>query len=116
MRRFLRILVGLALLSLTLVFPRPYTSPQAAPGNLPPLVTVSATARPMLDELLDLNTATASQLEDLPGIGPVRAKAILDYREKNGPFQQFEELAAVKGIGPALMDRLRPLVTVAIQP
>lgn len=59
---------------------------------------------------LDLNRATADQLETLPGIGAVKAAAILAVRETRGGFQSMEELEAVRGIGPALVAKLRPLV------
>ena len=59
---------------------------------------------------LDLNRATADQLETLPGIGAVKAAAILAERDSRGGFQSMEELEAVRGIGPALVAKLRPLV------
>jgi competence protein ComEA len=57
-----------------------------------------------------LNSATLEQLDSLPGVGPVTAQKILDYREKHGPFTSVDELDAVPGIGPARMDTLRDLV------
>lgn len=60
--------------------------------------------------LLDLNTATQADLETLPGIGPVIARAIVEAREARGSFQAVEDLLAVKGIGPARLSRLAPLV------
>jgi len=59
---------------------------------------------------LDLNRATAEQLEALPGIGAVKAAAILAVRDSRGGFESMEELEAVRGIGPALVEKLRPLV------
>jgi competence ComEA-like helix-hairpin-helix protein len=59
---------------------------------------------------LDLNRATADQLETLPGIGAVKAAAILAERDSRGGFQSMEELEAVRGIGPSLVEKLRPLV------
>ncbi len=59
---------------------------------------------------LDLNRATADQLENLPGIGSVKAAAILEARDTRGGFQSMEELEEVRGIGPALVAKLRPLV------
>ena len=57
-----------------------------------------------------LNTATLEQLDTLPGVGPVTAQKILDYRQKHGDFSSVDELDAVPGIGPARMDTLRDLV------
>jgi competence protein ComEA len=64
---------------------------------------------------LDLNRATAAQLESLPGIGAVKAAAILAVRDSQGGFQSMEELEAVRGIGPALVAKLRPLVVLGTQ-
>jgi competence protein ComEA len=57
-----------------------------------------------------LSTATVDQLDSLPGIGPVTAQKILDYRAKHGAFSSVDELDAVPGIGPSRMDQLRDLV------
>ena len=62
--------------------------------------------------LVDLNAATASELEELPGIGPVLAERIVQWREDNGRFTDVEVLGEVSGIGDALMAQLRPLVRV----
>jgi len=59
---------------------------------------------------LDLNTATLEQLEALPGIGPVTAQKILDYRQAHGAFHAVTELQGVPGIGPAHMAQLKGLV------
>ena len=61
---------------------------------------------------LDLNTATAEQLEALPGVGPATSKAILAYRSSHGRFRSVTELLDVPGIGPAKLEALRPLVRV----
>ena len=61
---------------------------------------------------LDLNTATAEQLETLPGIGEVKAAAILAVRAERGGFSSVEELESVRGIGPALLGKLRGQVKV----
>jgi competence ComEA-like helix-hairpin-helix protein len=61
---------------------------------------------------LDLNRATAVELEALPGIGPATAKRIIEYREKNGPFQKVEDLMNVRGIGEKSFLKLRPQLTV----
>jgi competence protein ComEA len=57
-----------------------------------------------------LNTATLEQLDSLPGVGPVTAQKILDYRQKHGSFASVDELDAVPGIGPARMEQLKDLV------
>ena len=59
---------------------------------------------------LDLNSATLEQLESLPGIGPVTAQKILDYRQQHGAFHSVDELQGVPGIGPAHMAQLKGLV------
>jgi len=57
-----------------------------------------------------LSTATLEQLDSLPGIGPVTAQKILDYRQKHGAFTSVDGLDAVPGIGPARLDQLKDLV------
>lgn len=62
--------------------------------------------------LIDLNTASAEALTVLPSIGPVKAQAIVFYREQNGPFASVAEITNVSGIGPATYESIRDLVTV----
>lgn len=61
---------------------------------------------------IDLNTATVEQLEELPGIGPVTAKKIVEFREKSGPFRKVEDLLAIPRITKAKLEKLRPYVRV----
>ena len=61
---------------------------------------------------LDLNTASASDLDSLPGIGQSFADRIIEYRTTNGPFTSVEDLQKVKGIGAALFAKIAPLVSV----
>ena len=61
---------------------------------------------------VDLNSATAVDLDAVKGIGPAKAKAIIDYREKNGPFKSVDDLKGVKGFGAKTIDKLRPELTV----
>lgn len=63
-------------------------------------------------EMINLNTATAADLEELPRVGPVLAQRIIDFRTEQGPFTAPEQLDDVSGIGPAMLDALLPLVTV----
>lgn len=61
---------------------------------------------------MNINTATAQQLDDLPGIGAVIAQRIVDYRTEHGPFQTTEELRKVTGIGADRFDRISQYITV----
>jgi len=61
---------------------------------------------------IDINSAPLEELDTLPGIGEVKARAILDYREHNGLFETTDELMNVEGIGPATYEKLRDLITV----
>ncbi|MDR1001944.1 MAG: helix-hairpin-helix domain-containing protein [Oscillospiraceae bacterium] len=62
---------------------------------------------------ININTATAEQLADfLPGIGPVKAKSIVEYRESVGKFNSVSELIEVSGIGQATLDKIAPYCTV----
>ena len=61
--------------------------------------------------LVNINFATLTELDSLPGIGPVKAQAIIDHRQANGPFIRAEDLMNVKGIGPKTLENLRALIT-----
>ena len=74
-------------------------------GEVTPLIT------PEPDKI-NINTASLELLDTLPGIGEVKAKAIVHYRERNGPFETTDELMNVEGIGPATYEKLRDLITV----
>jgi competence protein ComEA len=71
-----------------------------------------ASAGPAASGPVNLNTATAAQLDALPGIGPVLAQRIVDYRTQQGRFTSVDQLDDVPGIGPALYGRLSGSVTV----
>jgi competence protein ComEA len=68
----------------------------------------------LAQDLIDINTATAQELTDLPGIGPVIAGKIVEYREAK-PFDTIEEILEVKGIGPAKFDAIKDRITVGTQ-
>ncbi len=78
----------------------------ATPTTVPLETAASGGAR------ININTATAEELETLPRIGPTLAQRIVDYRTEHGPFQTVDDLVQVKGIGAALLETLRPYVTV----
>ncbi len=61
--------------------------------------------------LIDINNAGVSELDQLPGVGPVIAERIIAYREVNGPFTSIEELDEIEGISAEMSEELRPLVT-----
>jgi competence protein ComEA len=62
--------------------------------------------------LININTATPDQLDNLPGIGPAIAQRIVEYRESMGSFSSIDQITEVKGIGPALFDEIKELITV----
>jgi competence protein ComEA len=85
-----------------------------AVGELvPPLIEVAPPADGTSPtEPVNINLATAEQLDVLPGVGPATAAAIVAHRQQHGPFQSVDQLGDVRGIGPAKLDALRGLVTV----
>ncbi|MHB8108307.1 MAG: ComEA family DNA-binding protein, partial [Candidatus Cryosericum sp.] len=60
---------------------------------------------------VSINRATLAELDTLPGIGPAKAQAILDYRSQHGQFKRLEDLQNVKGIGPATFEDLKQLIS-----
>lgn len=86
-------------------------APQAAPArsaDAEPKAPLSSSAA----RRININTATSSELELLPGIGPAMASRIIEYRKTNGRFRTVEDLDEVKGIGPRTLEKLRPLIRV----
>lgn len=74
-----------------------------------PMETVGEQAA---DGLMDINTATAEELQMLPGIGEALSQRIIDYREENGPFESVEEIMLVSGIGETKFEAIRSMITV----
>jgi len=79
-----------------------------------PLATGSASgpSPPPAIGPININTASAAELDALPGIGPALAGRVIDYREQHGPFQTLDELAEVSGISDRMVDELRALITI----
>jgi competence protein ComEA len=86
--------------------PRPGEEPPAAPAPQVPGGPTSG------DGSVNLNTADLGALDSLPGVGPVLAQRIIDWRTEHGRFTSVEELGEVSGIGDKLLSQLRPRVTV----
>lgn len=78
-------------------------APERSPGSSVPLGPTGP---------IDLNRASVSELDELPGVGPTTAEAIVDHREQQGPFATVDDLDAVRGIGPAKLEAIRDLVQV----
>jgi competence protein ComEA len=72
----------------------------------------SASSQPVQTKKININTASASELEALPGIGPVLAQRIVDYRTQKGGFKSIEELKEVSGIGDKKFEAIKDLITV----
>lgn len=62
---------------------------------------------------VNINTATAAELQKLPGVGPATATRIIEYRQKNGGFKKVEDLMNIRGIGEKSFLKLKPLITIA---
>lgn len=100
------------------VSPRGEPTLVTRPTQRPTPVTSTAGRSQEKQGKLDLNRATAEELQGLPGIGPVLAQRVVDQRTTHGPFHTVDDLREVKGIGKKRMDQLRPLVMVdmAVKP
>jgi len=85
------------------------SSPMAAQrASRPPVAATGVSTGPV-----NLNSATAAQIAELPGIGPKTADLVVQYRQKNGPFKKIEEIMNVKGIGEKSFLRIKDRLTVA---
>ncbi len=74
--------------------------------------TQPAAAKADATAIVNLNTATAEQLDTLPGVGPKVAARIVEYRQKNGPFKKIEDVMNVKGIGEKNFLKIKDRITV----
>lgn len=85
--------------------------PERAPAAGTTVPGAAPTGTDTASAKVNVNTADATQLETLPGIGEVLAQTIIDHRTENGPFASIDELEDVSGIGPATLEEIRDLVT-----
>ena len=96
--------------------PQVTQAPDRAMPVLPPepaeTAAPSQEAASVSSGLININTATAAQLDTLPGIGPVLAQRIIDYRQANGPFTSLSQLMLVEGIGEKRRANILPLITI----
>lgn len=94
------------------------TVPAIAPTLKPGQPAATAPTAPLVEQpaqaslLININTASQAELELLPGIGPVMAARVIEYRDENGGFEKIEDLLDVSGIGPATFERIKNLITV----
>jgi len=78
-------------------------------------ITSSANKNPPTHPI-DINLASAKELEELPGVGPTTAKAIIQFRTKTGRFHRVEDLLAIRGISETKLEKMRPYITVGAPP
>ena len=104
-----RLMFAVAIVIATLIVSPSSSWAQAAKGR------GAAKAKATATDPINLNAATAAQLQTLPGVGASAAQRILDYRQKNGSFKKIEELMNVKGIGEKSFLKLKPLITVTAE-
>ena len=107
-----RILFAIVIVFAAFVVGVPVTSAQAPKGGTATKSGTAVKARATAASPVNLNSASAAQLQTLPGIGASTAQRIVDYRQKNGTFKKIEELMNVKGIGEKSFLKLKPLITV----
>ncbi|HEY3509178.1 MULTISPECIES: ComEA family DNA-binding protein [Kribbella] len=86
--------------------------PTQPPPPSPPATSTTNAPTSAPGSTVDLNTATVDQLDTLPGVGPVLAQRILDYRTQNGPFTTIDQLQEVPGVGPKKYDSLKSHVRI----
>lgn len=110
-KRHFHILLGVALILCAIVVAYPFFFVRE-PGSVVVLTDTTSQRGIRQTLLVNLNTASEDELQKLPGIGPVMAGRILEYREANGGFTSVEELLEISGIGEKTFAKLETYVTV----
>ena len=104
----------LSLLALAVLAAAHPTLAAAQPSTPSPArASARSSAKPPVTGTININTASAAELEALPGIGAKTAARIVEYRQKNGPFKKIEELMNVRGVGEKNFLKLKPQISVA---
>jgi competence protein ComEA len=80
-------------------------------GPLSTALPPDSTPGAVTENLININTASVTELDQLPGIGPVIAQRIVEFRDAHGPFAEIDQLAEIEGISADMVNELRPLVT-----
>ena len=93
--------------------PHPWVRRTAVLGALALLLATGNAGAATLSGVVNVNTASSQELQLLPGVGEARARAIVHERDSRGGFRDVRELVEVKGIGAAMLERLRPFLTVS---
>ena len=88
---------------------------QSIPAAAQDASRARSAAKPAVTGTVNINTASATDLETLPGIGAKTAARIIEYRQKNGPFKKIEDLMNMRGVGEKNFLKLRSHITVAAQ-
>jgi competence protein ComEA len=86
--------------------------PSQSSGRIIGNPNLGSDAPALPEDLININTATLEELNSLPGIGPVLAQSIIDYRDENGDFLSIEEIMNVSGIGESTFEAIQDLITV----
>ncbi len=89
-----------------------FLSTYASAGMTQNMGKMAGKAASAAQQLLDINSATAEQLQQLPGIGEKIAERIIKYREENGYFKKAEDLLNVDGIGEKKLEKIKPLIKI----
>jgi competence protein ComEA len=92
--------------------PKKTTSKDQATASKPPSETGSSSGKLAPGQTVNINTASAEELDALPGIGPTKAQAIIDYRNQNGRFNSIEDIQKVKGIKEGEFGKIKDMIRV----